>query len=144
MIFLSSDFFFKLFQKILSGILLECQTVWIQIRPGIVLALIWVQTVCKDQQQKTKFATGRQRDNLQKGQNKQSTSKSVCPWRNSLIRRCSSLFCQAVFLTLYLPVSSADYLYKQFGPRSGHTKCLAWSGSKLFDTMIFLNYFFKS
>ena len=25
-------------------------------------------------------------------------------------------------------------LFKQFGPRSGRIKCLAWSGSKLFDT----------
>ena len=32
-------------------------------------------------------------------------------------------------------MSSADNLCKQFGPRSGPTKCRAWSGSKLFDTL---------
>ena len=37
----------QLFGKILSGIPLECQTVWIQIRPDILSGLIWVQTVCK-------------------------------------------------------------------------------------------------
>ena len=37
----------------------------------------------------------------------------------------------------YLPESSADNLCKQFGPRSGPTLCRAWSGSKLFDTLIF-------
>ena len=31
-------------------------------------------------------------------------------------------------------LSSADNLFKQFGPRSGPIKCLAWSGSKPFDT----------
>ena len=35
-------------------------------------------------------------------------------------------------------LSSADKLCKQFGPRSGLTKCWAWSGSKLFDTLIVL------
>ena len=43
-----------------------------------------------------------------------------------------------------LLVSSADNLYKQFGPRSGRTTCLARSGSKLFDTlMVFLKEFFE-
>ena len=41
----------QLFRKILSGILSECQTVWIQIRPNILLSLILVQTVCKGYQQ---------------------------------------------------------------------------------------------
>ena len=41
-------------------------------------------------------------------------------------------------------MSSADNLGKQFGPRSGPTKCQALSGSKLFDTlMVFLKEFFK-
>ena len=41
-------------------------------------------------------------------------------------------------------MSSADNLCKQFGPRSGATKCRAWSGSKLFDTlMVFLKEFFE-
>ena len=35
-------------------------------------------------------------------------------------------------------------LCKQFGSRSGPTKCRAWSGSKLFDTLIiFLKDFFE-
>ena len=29
----------------------QCQTVWIQIRPDVLLGLIWVQTVCKCYQQ---------------------------------------------------------------------------------------------
>ena len=33
-------------------------------------------------------------------------------------------------------MSSADNLCKQFGPRSGWTKHWAWSGFKLFDTLI--------
>ena len=59
--------------------------------------------------------------------------------------------------TLYLLVSSADNFCKQFEPRSGPTffckqfeprpgptKCRAWSGSILFDTlMVFLNIFSK-
>ena len=41
-------------------------------------------------------------------------------------------------------VPSADNLCKQFETRSGPTKCRAWSGSKLFDTlMVFLKEFFK-
>ena len=61
----SADFFFQnyFFQKILSGILSECQTVWIQIRADILSALIWVQTVCKGYQQTTKVATSEERVN---------------------------------------------------------------------------------
>ena len=50
LIFFQKFFFFR---KILSGIPSECQTVWIQIRPNILLGLIWVQTVCKCYQQMT-------------------------------------------------------------------------------------------
>ena len=43
-----------------------------------------------------------------------------------------------------LLVSSAGNLCKQFGPRSGQTKCWALSGFKLFDTlMVFLDFFFE-
>ena len=46
-------------------------------------------------------------------------------------------------LTLCLLVLSAHSLCKQFWPRSGPTKCPAWSGSKLFDSlMVFLKEFF--
>ena len=49
--------FFKIdfFQKILSGTLSECQTVWTHIRIDILSVLIWVQTVCKGYQQMTKL-----------------------------------------------------------------------------------------
>ena len=47
----SADFFQnQLYRKIISGIPSDCQTVWIQIRPDI---LIWFQTVCKNYQQTT-------------------------------------------------------------------------------------------
>ena len=50
----------------------------------------------------------------------------------------------AGLLTLCLPVTSADNLGKQFGPRSGPTNRRAWSGSKLFDIlMVFLKEFFQ-
>ena len=48
-------------KKNLLGILSECQTVLIQIRPDVLSGLIWVQTVCKDYQQMTKVATSRER-----------------------------------------------------------------------------------
>ena len=49
MLFLSSADFFQnqLFQKKLSGMQSECQTVGIQITPGALSGLIWVQTVYK-------------------------------------------------------------------------------------------------
>ena len=61
--FLSSADFFQnyLFQKILSGTLSECQTVWIQVRTDILSVLIWVQTVCKGYQQTTKFTASKER-----------------------------------------------------------------------------------
>ena len=43
----------QLFQKILSGIPSECQTVLMQIRPDILSGLIWIQTICKGYQQTT-------------------------------------------------------------------------------------------
>ena len=47
-------------------------------------------------------------------------------------------------LTLNLLVPSADNFCKQFGPRSGPTNGRAWSGFKLFDTlMVFLKEFFE-
>ena len=39
-------------------------------------------------------------------------------------------------LALFLLVSCADNLRKLFGNRSGLTKCLTWSGNKLFDTLV--------
>ena len=41
-----ADFFQnQLFQKLLSGKLSDCQSVWIQIRTDFLSVLIWVQTV---------------------------------------------------------------------------------------------------
>ena len=46
-------------------------------------------------------------------------------------------------LTLCLLESSADNLYKQFGPRSGPIECWSWSGSKMFGTLkVFLKEIF--
>ena len=38
------------FLKFISGLTLECQTVWIQIRPDKMSGLTWFQTVCKGYQ----------------------------------------------------------------------------------------------
>ena len=60
MIFCRLLTFFKInFQKNLSKTLSECQMVWIQIRPDVLLVLIYVQTVCKDHQQTTKSDASR-------------------------------------------------------------------------------------
>ena len=50
--------FFKInfFKNITSGIPSKCQTVCIQIRPGVLSGLIWVQTICKGYQQTTLLA----------------------------------------------------------------------------------------
>ena len=55
--------FFKvnLFQKNISGILSECQTVWIQSRIDVLSILIWVQTVCKGYQQMTKVDASKEK-----------------------------------------------------------------------------------
>ena len=57
MVLSSADFFSKsvcllLFLKHLSGtcISVECQAVWIEIMPNVLLGLIWVQIVCKGYQ----------------------------------------------------------------------------------------------
>ena len=65
-------------------------------------------------------------------------------WAHSLINYISDKWTFWRVPLFYLLVSSADNLCKQFGPRSDPTKCRAWSGSKLFDTlMVFLKEFFK-
>ena len=55
------------------------------------------------------------------------------------IRSCKSIKTGSnwFWLTLCQLVSSAGYFYKQFGTKSGRTFCLAWSGFKLFDTLMF-------
>ena len=75
-IFVICDFFFKITpppppppqikNKINqnSGISPEYQTVWIQIRPDIILGLIWVQTGCNSNQQMTNIVTSRHRQRI--------------------------------------------------------------------------------
>ena len=54
MLFVACCFFSKSsLSKIILGILLKCQTVWIQIRPDILSGMICFQTVCKGYQQTT-------------------------------------------------------------------------------------------
>ena len=50
-----------IFYKTISGIGLpsECLTVWIQLGPDALLNLIWIQTVCKGNQQKIKVVVSR-------------------------------------------------------------------------------------
>ena len=52
-------------------------------------------------------------------------------------------FTNIQFITKLLKVTFADNLCKQFGPRSGLTECLSWSGSKLFDTLCSWKDFLK-
>ena len=54
-------FLINFFQKNLSRIPLECQTVWTQIRPDVLSGLIWFQTVCTSYQQTTKVAISGER-----------------------------------------------------------------------------------
>ena len=62
-------------------------------------------------------------------------TKTVGHVLNSIYKRKFSL--NSFFLLVW-----SDNLSKKFGPRSGPTKCRAWYGSKLFDTlMIFLKEF---
>ena len=61
-ILLSADIFQNLvFQKVLSGTLSECKTVWIQIRTDVMSVLFWVQMVCKGYKQTTKVAASKGR-----------------------------------------------------------------------------------
>ena len=58
------------------------------------------------------------------------------------IEHCLSISC--LIKTLPASVLYLLNLCKQFGSRSGPTKCRAWSGSKLFGTlMVYLNFPFK-
>ena len=65
--FLSSVVFFSksvccwiFSKKNLSGVLVECQTVWIHIMPDVLSGLIWVQIVCKGYQQTTLVHVGKE------------------------------------------------------------------------------------
>ena len=44
----SADFIYLFYFLNLPGIPSQCQTFWTQIKPDIMLSLIWVQTVGKD------------------------------------------------------------------------------------------------
>ena len=94
------------FWKILSRIPPECQTVWIQIRPDILLGLIRVQNGYKNYQRTTRRCLKR-------------TNRVIpCQTLNSFL--CSCHFCCLL-----------DNLCKQFGSRSGPTECPSWCGSIL-------------
>ena len=71
--------------------------------------------------------------------------KNICRWQNIITQHAESCGrCVKYLLQLWLAlnslllVSSANKICKLFGLRSGLTKCWAWSGSKLFDTLIVL------
>ena len=57
--FFKINFFKKYFRNTIT--LSECQTVWIQIKTNILSVMIWVQTVCKGYQQRTKVAASKKR-----------------------------------------------------------------------------------
>ena len=58
----SADFFHNyIFYKILSGTQSECQRVLILIRTDVLSTLIWVQTVCNGNQQKTKVPASKEK-----------------------------------------------------------------------------------
>ena len=104
---------------------------WTQIRPGKALGLIWTQYVWYSQELFEK-------DDW-KNNSRQQKSKPLLP------SRCRARVCtvwQDIGLMLVkaahidLLVSSVYHLCKQVGPRSGQSKNLAWSGSKLIDTLM--------
>ena len=74
-----NDNFFphKLFQKILSGTVSKCQTVWIQIRTDLLLVPIWLKTVCKGYQQMSKSPTQRVTFHLRLEFKPKDTSRSA-------------------------------------------------------------------
>ena len=110
-------FFFKInaFEKHLSDISSECQTVWIQIRPDVMSGLIWVQPVYKGYQLTTLVG---------KEFNTHTTSKlcvcesgmllRVCAsWQTSMSLRCSQMrYCTNVLCAC----SNMEILY-------AHDKC---------------------
>ena len=111
---LSADFFQnQLFRKNLSGILSECQTVWIQIRPIILSGLIWVQTVCKGYQQMT----------IVRVTQKKNITELFAYWV-ILHAFCHLLI---LFKINFLEKFFQEYYQsvKQFGSRSGPTFCRA-------------------
>ena len=81
MLFLVSAYLFqnKLFPKILTGSLPECQTAWVQIMADILSVLIWVLTVCKGYQQTTKIITSMERFKSKEGKDQESIQSSATP-----------------------------------------------------------------
>ena len=70
------------------------------------------------------------------------TQSSKTPYSTNWFKCIHGLSKQVVYFTLCLVVSSADYLCKQFGPRSGTTKRRARTGSKPLDTLVVFLIFF--
>ena len=70
--------------------------------------------------------------------------KSVARPLVRIISERNSVVHLNLILTLCTLMSSVDNLCKLFGSRSGPTLCQAWSGSKLFDSlMVFLKNKFE-
>ena len=84
--------------------------------------------------------------NLKNSSNKVYTSKKYQSSRSISSKFIINLNICIIIILNSLPtiVSSADNPCKQFGSRSGLTICRAWSGSRLFGTlMLFLKDFFS-
>ena len=146
--FLKLAFCKKFFQQLST--LSECQTVWIQIRPNILLGLIWVQTVWEGYKQTTKVTaiskewikwakitfyqacTFLQQDKLfQKilfGCRAQLFSCFCCCLQTFFLKLA---FCKKFFQQLST-LSECQTVWIQIRP----TFCWTWSGSKLFAKVI--------
>ena len=136
--FFKINFFKKFFQEYHQ---IECQKVWIQIRPDVLSGLIWVQTFCKGYQQMkiklvSKEVTGFMTENkfyfftnkeysfdvcLSLKQNKYSKCNAcyICNNKNGPYSICATML-KMNWLFAYqccLPIPFA----KQFGSRSGST-----------------------
>ena len=95
-----------------SGMLSECQIVWIQIRAEALSVLIWVQTVYKGYHEMTK----------------------VCWVIFPAFLVVCWHFSKLTFSKKFLPEHYQSV--KWYGSRSGPTFCWPWSGSKLFEKVV--------
>ena len=84
--FLSSDDFFSqnyLLQKILSGTLSKCQTVWIQIRTDVLSSLIRVQHICKRSPKVAATCSNMSKKNVNKRNNNTEVMVDVTTYMNA-------------------------------------------------------------
>ena len=120
--------------KILSGIPSEYQAVWIQIRPDILSGLIWIQTICKGNQQTTLVGKKSQKLNTDVGDKLRKLKQSILEAREEANK---VKYRTRVYTLLLGKLSSADFFsnptfskkffqsIKQFGSRSGMTQILS-------------------